>query len=192
MNIRKIGVVGSFAAGAAFALAPLAAADPSDTPEAPNFSNILLGQVQSMNWLFGSQATASGVDSDLITAGDPTAENPLSFSTISADDLAANEGFAAMLFGPNWETEMSSDPGSYSLFNGALTQFYDASNVLTYALMTGGGEIELADAGDYLFGSEAGIAAGLDGDGFFADFGNFFQAGVADLFGYFGLGALDI
>lgn len=191
MNIRKIGVVGSFAAGAAFALAPLAAAE-DDAPVAPDFSNILLGQVQSMNWLFGSQATASGVDSDLITAGDPTAENPLSFSTISADDLAANAGFAAMLFGPNWETEMSSDPGSYSLFNGALTQFYDASNVLTYAMMTGGGEIDIADAGDYLFGSEAGIAAGLDGDGFFADFGNFFQAGVADLFGYFGLGALDM
>lgn len=192
MNIRKIGVVGAFAAGAAFALAPLAAADPGDPPVPPDFSNILLGQVQSMNWLFGAQATASGVDSDLITAGEPTLADPLSFSTISAEDLTENPVFAAMLFGPNWEDEMSSDPGSYSLFNGALTQFYDASNVLTYALLTGGGEIDVADAGDYLFGSEAGIADGLAGDGFFADFGNFFQAGVADLFGYFGLGALDM
>ncbi|GFG70085.1 hypothetical protein [Mycolicibacter senuensis] len=189
MNIRKIGVVGAFAAGAAFAMAPLAAADPGD---APDFSNILLGQVQSMNWLFGSQATASGVEGDLINAGDPTLEDPLSFSTISADDLTDNPAFAAMLFGPNWEAEMSSDPGSYSLFNGALTQFYDASNVLTYALMTGGGEIDVADAGDYLFGSDTAIAESLEGDGFFADFGNFFNAGMADLFGYFGLGMLDM
>lgn len=186
MSIRKIGVVGSLAAGAAFALAPLAVA------EGPDFSSILVAEVESMNWLFGTQATLAAVDPDLITNGAPTPENPLSFSTISHDDLVDNTAFAALLFGVNWEDEISSDPGSYSLFNGALTQFYDASNVLTYALLTGGGEIDVADAGDYLFGSEAGIADGLAGDGFFADFGNFFQAGVADLFGYFGLGALDM
>lgn len=192
MDIRKIGIIGSFAAGAAFALAPLAAAAPDDT--APDFSNILLGQVQSLNWLFGTQATLSSFDTDLINEGHPTAADPLQFDTVSKADLLATDGnaFAAMLFGPNWEHEISSDPGSYSVFNGALTQFYDASNVLTYAFMTGGGEIDLGDANNYLFGSEDGIAAGLAGDGYFADFGNFFQAGVADLFGYFGLGALDV
>ncbi|MGV0732386.1 hypothetical protein [Mycolicibacter sinensis] len=185
--------MGAFAAGAAFALAPLAAAETGDTPAPPDFSNILVGQVQSMNWLFGSQASLAGVEDGVIIPGEPTAADPLSFSTISRADLLENETFAALLYGPNWEDEMSTGAsGSYSLFNGALTQFYDASNVLTYALLTGGGEIDVADAGDYLFGSEAGIADGLAGDGFFADFGNFFQAGVADLFGYFGLGALDM
>ncbi|WP_231383968.1 MULTISPECIES: hypothetical protein [unclassified Mycobacterium] len=186
--MRKFGVIGSFVAGAALALAPLAAAADEETDNLPDFSNILLGQVQSMNWLFGAQASASGVDSDLITPGAPTLADPLSFSTISADDLADNATFAAMLFGPNWESEMSSDPGSYSLFNGALTQFYDASNVLLFALMTGGDEIQLEDAGNYLFGSESGIIDGLAGDGVFADFTNFFEAGLADLGGYFGFG----
>lgn len=186
MNIRKIGIIGSFAAGAAFAFAPLAAA------EGPDFSSILVAEVQSMNWLFGTQATLAAVDPDAITVGDPTLANPLSFSTISAEDLEANTAFAALLFGVNWQEEMSSDPGSYSLFNGALTQFADASNVMLYALMTGGDEIALEDAGSYLFGSDAGIVAGLAGDNAFEDFGNFFNAGLADLGGYFGAGALDV
>lgn len=186
MSIRKIGVVGSLAAGAAFALAPLAVADP------PDFGSILAAEVESMNWLFGTQATLAAVDPDLITVGAPTPENPLSFSTISHDDLVDNTAFAALLFGVNWEDEISSDPGSYSLFNGAVTQFADASNVMLYALMTGGGEISLEDAGSYLFGSESGIEAGLAGDGFFADFTNFFNAGVADLGGYFGLDGIDV
>jgi hypothetical protein len=190
MNIRKIGVVGSFAAGAAFALAPLAAAETPATP--PDFSSILAGEVQSMNWLFGAQASQAGVDEGVIIPGDPTAENPLSFSTISAEDLQANTAFAALLFGPNWEDEMSTDPGSYSLFNGALTQFYDANNVLLYALMTGGGEINVADSGDFLFGSDASIAEALGGTGFLADASNFFQNGIEDLGGYFGLGGLDM
>lgn len=187
MNIRKIGVVGAFTAGAAFAFAPLAAAD-----TASDFSSILLGEVQSMNWLFGTQATLTGVEAGAITPGDPTLTDPLSFSTISAEDLQANTAFAALLFGPNWEDEMSTDPGSYSLFNGALTQFYDANNVLLYALMTGGGEINVADSGDFLFGSDASIAEALGGTGFLADASNFFQNGIEDLGGYFGLGGLDM
>lgn len=186
MNIRKIGVVGALAAGAAFALAPLAAAD---TP--PDFSNILLGEVQSMNWLFGTQATLSGVDEGVITPGDPTLSDPLSFSTITAAQLHANESFAALLYGPNWEDEMSSGlSGSYSLYNGALTQFMDGNNVLMYALLTGGGEIEAANAGDYLFGSDASIADALGGDNFWADASNFYTNGFEDLGGYFGLGDL--
>lgn len=184
MSIRKIGIIGSFAAGAAFALAPLAAAAPADTP--PDFSNILLAEVQSFNWLFGTQATLAGVEDGVITPGDPTAENPLSFSTITAANLQANETFAALVYGPNWADEMSSGlTGSYNLFNGALTQFTDASNVLLYAFMTGGGEIQLEDASNYLFGSEAGIEHGLSGDGFLADFSNFTNAGFSDLLGYF-------
>ncbi|MEB3034322.1 hypothetical protein [[Mycobacterium] nativiensis] len=186
MSIRKIGVIGSFAAGAALALAPLAAAAGDETPTPPDFSDILAGQVKSMNWLFETQAKMAGFDADLITKGDPTSENPLSFDTIAKADLLESAAFGKLLYGVNWEDEIGSVPGSFSLFNGALTQFNDANNVLMYALMTGGDEIQLEDAGSYLFGSESGIEAGLAGDGFFADFSNFFQAGVADLGGYFG------
>ncbi|OBG02846.1 hypothetical protein [Mycolicibacter sinensis] len=190
MDIRKIGIIGSFAAGAALALAPLAAADTPANP--PDFSNILLAEVQSFNWLFGTQATLAGVDEGVITPGDPTAANPLSFSTITAADLQANAAFAALVYGPNWADEMSDGvTGSYNLFNGALTQFTDASNVLMYAFLTGGQEIDINNAGDYLIGSEDGIEHGLSGDGFLADFGNFTTAGFSDLFGYFAPADLD-
>ncbi|MDD7814843.1 hypothetical protein PP713_19980 [Mycobacterium sp. CSUR Q5927] len=190
MNIRKIGIIGSFAAGAAFAFAPLAAAAPASPPD---FSDILQAEVQSLNWLFGTQATLAGVEAGVITPGEPTAENPLSFSTISAADLQANDTFAALVYGPNWADEMSSGlTGSYNLFNGALTQFTDASNVLLYAFMTGGDEIQLEDAGNYLFGSESGIEHGLSGDGFFADFNLFATAGFNDLLGYFAPADLDV
>jgi hypothetical protein len=166
---------------------------PPATP--PDFSNILLGEVQSMNWLFGAQATASGFDTDLINVGTPTAADPLQFDTVSKADLERQEGhaFAAMLFGSNWANEISSDPGSYSLFNGALTQFTDANNVLLYALMTGGAEIDATqvDVNDYLFGSDASITAALSGDSFWEDAGNFFQNGLADLGGYFAA-AMDV
>lgn len=185
MSIRKMGVIGSFAAGAALALAPMAAAEDPATP--PDFSNILVGQVQSMNWLFEAQAAMTGVDADFITKGDPTLIDPLSFSSISGTHLAANEAFASLLYGTNWETEMSSDPGSFSLFNGAMVQFNDANNVLMYALMTGGEQINVADAGDYLFGSDTSIAAALAGTTAWEDASNFFANGIADMGGYFGI-----
>lgn len=191
MNMNKIGVIGSFAAGAALALAPMAAAAPVDPAD---FSSILVGEVQSMNWLFGAQATLAGVADGVITAGDPTAANPLSFSTISAADLQlpANEGFASLLFGSNWADEMSSDPGSYNLFNGALVQFTDGNNVLLYAMMSGGDQINVADAGDYLIGSDTTIAAALAGDSVWADASAFYTNGFNDMLGYFAMPDVDV
>jgi hypothetical protein len=164
------------------------------TPAAPDFSNILLSEVQTMNWLFGAQASASNFDTDLITVGTPTLDDPLQFDTVSKASLQAEDGnaFAAMLFGSNWANEISSDPGSYSLFNGALTQFTDANDVLMYALMTGGGEIDAANTSDHLFGSDASIDEALTGDGFLADASNFFQNGIEDLGGYFAAAVTDV
>lgn len=196
MSMRKMGVIGSFAAGAALALAPLAAAEDTVPATPPDFSHILQGQVQSMNWLFGALAGQAGVDKDLITVGDPTATDPLSFSTISADDLKlpANTDFASLVYGANWLEEMSTgDTGSYNLFNGALTQFNDANNVLMYALMTGGDEIDptKVDVSDYLFGSDTSIAAALSGDSVWEDFSNFATNGFNDLAGYFAAAVTD-
>jgi len=203
MSIRKSGVVGSFVAGAALALAPMAAAaggetpDPTDTPDVTDtdqFNDLLVSEVTFMNSLFKLQATLGGVtdDDDVIQAGDPTEDNPLDFSTIDNDDLKANEAFASLLYGPNWADEMSSADvsGSYNLYNGALTQFFDGGNVLMYAMLNDGAQIDVADAGDYLFGNADSIADNLAGDSVWADASNFFQDGFADLGGYFGLGDL--
>ncbi|KLO27871.1 hypothetical protein ABW16_14965 [Mycolicibacter heraklionensis] len=177
MDMRKIGVLGSFAAGTALALAPLAAADDSTGFD---FSSVLASEIQSMNFLFESQATLAGVGDKVIDASEA---NP--FLTINQDDV--NAAFGMMLYGVNWEDEISSDPGSYSLLNGALTQFIDGNNVLLFAILNGGDQIEFENAADYLFGSDAAIAASLAGDSAWEDAANFFQAGIADLGGYFAI-----
>lgn len=101
-----------------------------------------------MNWLFGTQATMSGFEGTIIKGTDV-----YPFDTVSHADLVANESFASLLYGANWENEMSSgDSGSYNLFNGALTQFADGNNVLMYAMMSGGEQIDPTNYTDYLFG----------------------------------------
>ena len=66
--------------------------------------------------------------------------------------------------------------------------------MLLYALLNGGDQIDPAkvDVSDILMGSKTGIEDGLSGDSVFADFGNFFGAGVNDLLGYFDLPSIDI
>ncbi|ORV42822.1 hypothetical protein AWC02_15970 [Mycolicibacter engbaekii] len=172
--MRKLGVVGSFAAGLALALAPVAAAEESDVVD---FGPLLDFQIGSMNFLFESQAILAGVGDKVIDATDA---NP--FLTIDPEDV--NAALGTLLYGFNWEDEISSDPGSYSLFNGAVTQFVDANNVLLFAILNGGDQIEFEDAADYLFGSDAAIAAGLAGDTAWEDAANFFMAGIADIGGY--------
>lgn len=171
----KIGVLGSFVAGTALALAPLAAADTDSTGF--DFSAVLAGEIQSMNFLFESQATMAGVGDKVIDASEA---NP--FLTIDKDDV--NAAFGTLLYGVNWENEISSDPGAYSLLNGALTQFIDGNNVLLFAILNGGDQIDFENAADYLFGTDAAIAAGLAGESAWEDAALFFQAGMADIGGY--------
>src|SRR5271165_1714618 len=82
MDIRKIAVVGSFAAGAALALAPLASAAPTD----PLIS--VVGSEESLlNSLFVGDASLAGDSSD-VTA--PTATNP--FDIITPSDISTVQG----------------------------------------------------------------------------------------------------
>ena len=74
MNIRKIAVVGSFAAGAALALAPLAAAD--------DLTSTLDSEIASMNSLFTSDAALAGDSGDVVA---PTDTGP--FDTINPADV---------------------------------------------------------------------------------------------------------
>ncbi|OBK85756.1 hypothetical protein A5649_01630 [Mycolicibacter heraklionensis] len=174
MDMQKIGVLGSFAAGIGLALAPLAAADDSTGFD---FSAVLASEIQSMNFLFESQAALAGVADKVI---DASAGQP--FLTIDKDDVNATLG--TLLYGLNWENEISSDPGAYSLLNGALTEFVDGNNVLLFAILNGGDQIDFENAADYLFGTDAAIAAGLAGDSAWEDAALFFQAGLADIGGY--------
>jgi hypothetical protein len=178
MAMRKIDALSGLVVGVALAVAPVAVAD-GDSAGA-DFSWVLEGQIQSMNFLFESQATLAGVADKVIDVSDA---NP--FLTIAQEDVNAELG--AMLYGINWEDEISAEPGAYSLFNGALTQFIDSNNVLLFAILNGGDQIDFEDAADYLFGSDAAIAAGLAGDSAWEDAALFFQAGLADIGGYFAI-----
>lgn len=184
MNIRKIGVVGAFAAGAAFALAPLAAAAP-DAPDtqAFNWSSIVDSQHDSMNWLFNTGASFTGVPAaDIIPASDA---NP--FATITHPNLAANDAFAQLVYGTNWAAEMSDgDTGSYNLLNGALLEFNNGSNTMLWALMNDGDNLDW-DSGA-LFGGNAAMDIATDaaasGDGW-GQASDYFELGFNDLLGYF-------
>ncbi|MBV8177455.1 MAG: hypothetical protein JO045_01345 [Mycobacterium sp.] len=162
MKIRKIAVLGSFAAGAALALAPLAAAD--------DLTPTIDSEIGSLNSIFVTDADLAGVGSDVVTNGTNT------FDTIPLADVNTTLGYE--LYGLNPANAVS-DPGSYSVFNGALTEFYDADNALTYGLLNNDALIPSTD----LFGSatEIGTALGTGSD--LGAAGDFFSAGLADLAG---------
>ncbi|MBS9534512.1 hypothetical protein KIH27_13040 [Mycobacterium sp. M1] len=199
MDIRKIGVVGAFAAGAALALAPLAAAE-TETP-AFDWAPVLNSQIQSMNWLFATGASLGGFGSDDFVqvgtgkvADGGEAFDTILKSTILGDDDNTNNLFGSFLGGVNWEDQFGSTIGSFHVFNGALVQFTDASNVLLYALVNDGAQIDAADASNYLFGNAGGTMgwdAALSGDSVWADASNFMENGINDMMGYWGLDSID-
>jgi hypothetical protein len=173
-SIRKIAVVGSLAAGAALALAPLAAAD--------DLTTTVDSEIASLNALFVSEADLAGKGADVIpgTAGQPFDTIPLAdapqtapFTTLDYELYGLNPALA----GP------ASDPGSYNVLNGALTEFDDAYNSELYGLLNGNDLIPASD----LFGSahEIGIALGTGTDMGAAM--TFFDAGLADLSGFLGI-----
>jgi hypothetical protein len=174
MNIRKIAVVGSFAAGAALALAPLASAD--------DLTPTVDSEITSLNSLFVSEADLAGVGSAVVPG---TTAQP--FDTIPLVD-APNSGTPTLLdfelYGLNPIANAASDPGSYSVFNGALTEFDDAYNSEVWGLLNG--NTDLVPTAD-LFGSAheitTALATGTDAGAAMT----FFDAGLADLSGFFAL-----
>ena len=162
MNLRKIAVAGSFAAAAALAFAPLASAD--------DLTPTIDSEIASLNSIFVTDADLAGVGSDVVTNGTNT------FDTIPVADVNTTLGYE--LYGLNSANAVS-DPGSYSVFNGALTEFDDAENALLYAADYNNALIPSTD----LFGSatEIGTALGTGSD--LGAAGDFFSAGLADLAG---------
>ncbi len=180
MDIRKIAVVGSFAAGAALALAPIASAD--------DLTTIDSDEISALNSIFTAEATLAGDSSDVTSA---TAANP--FDIITPADIATVQGtgttpFDFLVYGLDPSAAgLASDPGSYNVFNGALTEFDDAFNSEAYGLLNNNALIPDTD----LFGSDKVIDAALaPGATDMSAATTFFDAGLADLSGFFGLGSL--
>ncbi len=178
MNMRKIAVVGSFAAGAALAFAPLASAD---TPIDPS---IIDSEISSLNALFTSDATLAGVPSTDIAGGGTGV-----FDTISSGDMTTVEGngstlFDELLYGFN-PTNVTDDPGAYDVFNGALTKFDDALNFGVYALENGGAALPAADFSTDLFGISGTAATDLAGETASQAITTLLTDSFNDLLGYF-------
>jgi hypothetical protein len=183
MDIRKIAVVGSFAAGAALALAPLASAAPTD----PLIS--VVGSEESLlNSLFVSDASLAGVPSTDYTLVD-------GFDVINAAKIATDAPATAPFSILDYElfgvtpalAGVASDPGSYNVFNGALTELSDAYNVELYSLLNAGA---LAPATDLIGSSETITDAFTNGTGSVSDVATYFyEFGANDLAGYLDLPA---
>jgi len=175
MNIRKIAVIGSFAAGAALAFTPLASAD--------DLTSTVDSEITSLNALFTSEADLAGDGSAVIQ---PTASQP--FDTIPLTDAPQNGtgtldsflyGVDPLAAGP------SHDPGAYDVFNGALVEFDDAFNSEEYGLLNNDA---LIPAADLFGGSEITTALATGTDTGAAT--TFFDAGLADLSGFFDIPSL--
>ncbi len=177
MDIRKIAVIGSFAAGAALALAPLASAD--------EFTNLVDSEIASQNSQFVGQADFAGVPSADVS----TSTTPGVFDTVLPADApnTTDPGQLTILdyelFGVDpVKAGTVSDPGSYNVFNGAETKFDDAYNVALYAFEHNGALIPAADLfGNHIYDALADLAVATGA------FDYFFNFGVGDLEGYYGI-----
>jgi hypothetical protein len=180
LNIRKIAVVGGFAVGAALTLAPLASAVPTD----PLIS--VVGSEESLlNSLFVSEASLAGVpSSDYALVG--------GFDTILPTDVIKDAPLSGTpsildyeLYGLNpIVAGVSSDSGSFNVFNGALTEFSDAYNTELWSLANPTAAIDTIPLTD-LFGSSTGIAEALATGTASSAVTDFLTDGFADLQGFF-------
>lgn len=157
-----------------------------------DFSSILDSEINTLNSIFDTGALLTGVPSGAITL------DSAGFSTVPLEvapqvtDPGQLTDFSYFLYGVNpIDAGIASDPGSYVVFNGALTQFFDASNVGLYALLSGGDLVPVDNYSDFLFGAESSILEALgDGATVSSAITDFLTNGFADLAGYFDLGSL--
>ncbi len=149
---------------------PPAAATAAADPAAVDITPILTNEIESMNSMFGLDASLAGIPATDIIQG----TGPLPWDTISPDNT--NAVFNALVFGLN-PANVTDDPGSYNLFNGALTEFDNAYNIGLFSLLNPGDTFPVAD----VFGSHADFLAGGPGTAI----GDFLQLGLSDLLGYF-------
>jgi hypothetical protein len=179
MDIRKIAVIGGFTVGAALALAPIAAADPTE------ITTTVDSEISSLNALFTLDTDLAGVPATDVTLAN--AANP--FDIITPADITAVQGttgttpFDFLTYGVDPSAAgLSSDPGSYDVLNGALGKFDDAFNVELYALENNGALDP--NTGDFI-GSMSSIDAALATGNPTGAAEYFLNFGLGDLQGYF-------
>jgi hypothetical protein len=85
---------------------------------------------------------------------------------------------------------VSSDSGSYDLFNGTLGEFDDAYNVELYALENGGALVPAADIGNIDLITTSATSAALATDSVSGAFTTYIDPGLADLSGFFDIPSL--
>jgi hypothetical protein len=174
--MRKIVVVGGFAVGAALTLAPLASAD--------TLGDAVDSEITSLNSLFDSEAALAGDTADIV-------HHAGSFDTILPADAPVTADASDLttldyeLYGLNpIAAGIAGDPGSYNVFNGALTEFSDAYNVELYSLLNPDAAINTIPADD-LFGSATTIADALGTGTATGAITEFLTVGFGDLSAFF-------
>jgi hypothetical protein len=179
MDIRKIAVVGGFAVGAALTFAPLASAD--------TVGDAVTSEEALLNSLFVSDATLANVPASDYSLVD-------GFDVIKSADISAVQGtgttpFDFLTYGldPN-AAGLATDPGSYNVLNGALTEWSDAYNVELYSLLNPNAPIDTIPATDLIGSTETIQDAFANGTGSAADVATYFyEFGANDLAGYLDL-----
>jgi hypothetical protein len=154
--------------------APLASAD--------DLTTTVDSEISSLNSLFTSDTTLAAVPSGDITGGGTGV-----FDTIVPGDVAtveANTTFDDLVYGFN-PTNLTSDPGAYDVFNGALAKFDDALNFGVYALENGGNALPSADFATDLFGISGTAATALAGGTASQAITTLLTDSYSDLLGYF-------
>jgi hypothetical protein len=125
-------------------------------------------EIVQLNNLFELDGKLANVFGDIVPH--TAAGTNIGFDTIPTADL--NTTFDSLVFGA---AGPSSDPGSYDVLNGALTEMFNADNVGLYALLNGGALMP----SDLVFGTHdfTGSVATVIGD--------YLNLSFQDLLGYF-------
>ena len=156
-----------------FALGDLKGDDAIFSPNATGPGDILpteANEIVQLNNLFELDGKLAGVYGDIVPHA--AVGTNVGFDTIPVADL--NTSFNDLVTGLN-PANVSGDPGSYDVLNGALTEFYNAFNVEDYSLLNSGALLPAAD----IFGSHAELATVA------ASVGEYLTLGYQDLLGYF-------
>lgn len=175
----------------------LSSLDPTDPSAAAagdiDFSDVLSSQIATLNSIFDTGAVLTGVPANVITLDAGFSTVPEAFLPVAGADVEDLTPFTYFVYGIDpIDAGLSTDPGSYNVFNGALTQFFDAYNVGLYALLSGGDLVPEANYGDFLLGAEGSILDAIGGEDatVFSAISDFLSNGFANLAGYFDIGSL--
>jgi hypothetical protein len=141
---------------------------PAQTATAPtDIDNTLANEIVQLNNLFELDGKLAGVYGDIVPNVAPGTN--IGFDTIPVGDL--NTSFNDLVFGA---AGPSVDPGSYDVMNGALGEFFNASNVGLYSLLNSGALLPDADVIGTPLGTSVSTAIS-----------DYLSAGLADIAGYF-------